>query len=132
MFVAFLFVGAGNFVYAQDSQDLGTGIVNKLNATRENSLLSNLSLAQVIGGVIQTALGIIGTIAVIYIIYGGVIWMGAEGNDEKLKRAATMMTNALIGLVIIMSAYALTAFVVSQLQKAATQPKSSQSIQHVA
>lgn len=109
------------FASAQGNTRLDAQITGKLKNTQQAALFGNLSLAQIIGNTISVVLGVIGTIAIIYIIYGGFIWMNAEGNDEKLKKAATMMTNAALGLIIIMAAYGITAFVVAQIQRAAGQ-----------
>ncbi|MBL7058794.1 hypothetical protein ISS03_05725, partial [Patescibacteria group bacterium] len=38
-------------------------------------------------------------------------WMTAQGNDTKIATARGIITNAVIGLIIVMSAYAITAFV---------------------
>ena len=67
----------------------------------------------VVGNTIKILLGFIGLIAVIIILYGGFIWMTSAGNEEKVSKARATITAGLIGLTIIIFAYALTSFVVN-------------------
>lgn len=73
--------------------------------------------AQIVGQVIQVVLSFLGIAATGLVIYGGFLWLTARGNDEVVKKARGIIVNAIIGLIIIMSAYAITNFVVTQLQR---------------
>lgn len=77
-------------------------------------------LPALIGGIIQIALLVVGGAFLLLLIYGGYNWMIARGDAEKVKKAKEIITNALIGLVIVFTAYAVSAFVVSRIV-AATQ-----------
>jgi len=48
-------------------------------------------------------------------ITGGISWMMAGGNQEKVGKAKKIIISAIIGLVIVFSAYAVTAFVGTML-----------------
>jgi len=51
-------------------------------------------------------------LAVIFIIYSGFLFVTAQGSEEKIKRAKTVLWWTLLGLAIVIGAYALaTAFV---------------------
>jgi heme/copper-type cytochrome/quinol oxidase subunit 2 len=71
--------------------------------------------AEVVGGIIYTFYSIIGIILLIIMIYAGFLWMTAGGSEEQVKKAKDWIINAIIGLVIILSAYAVTAYVISRL-----------------
>lgn len=64
---------------------------------------------------IRTALGVLGTVAVVIMVYAGFLWMTAGGNDEKVGEAKKWIYASVIGLAIILSAYALANFVVYSL-----------------
>ncbi|MFA6171263.1 MAG: pilin [Patescibacteria group bacterium] len=64
-----------------------------------------------IGKVIGAALGLVGSLALAMFIYGGFIWMTAQGNSEKVKKGRDTMVWATLGLIIIFSAYNIIAFV---------------------
>ena len=70
----------------------------------------------IIKNIINISMGFLGTIAIIYILYGGFIWMTAGGNDENVKKAQKMLTNGVIGLVIIFSAWTIAWFIILSLQ----------------
>jgi len=74
------------------------------------------------GKVISAFLGLLGIILLILILYGGFLWMTAGGNEEKIGKAKKILANAVIGLIIVIMAYGISYFVVTQLQKAATTP----------
>jgi hypothetical protein len=68
-----------------------------------------------IGRLIRVALGFLGIVAVVIVLYGGFKWMVAGGNDEKVGEAKRLIISGIIGLAIILSAYAITSFVISSL-----------------
>jgi len=68
--------------------------------------------------IINAAMGLLGIIAVIIILLGGFKWMVAAGNDEKVKEAKKLIISGIIGLVIILAAYAIARFVVDALVNA--------------
>ena len=65
--------------------------------------------------IIKAALGILGIVAVVIVLWGGVMWMTAGGSEDKVGKAKKILFSGIIGLVIILSAFALTQFVVNQL-----------------
>lgn len=76
------------------------------------------------GKVINIALGTVGTIVVILFIYSGFLWMTAAGNEEKITKAKRILSNAIIGIVIVIMAYAISYFVINQLLRASGTPSS--------
>ncbi len=73
------------------------------------------SVEDYISLVISIILSLLGVIFLALMMYGGIIWMTAAGNDEKVKKAKDLIIQALIGLVIVLSAYAISYFVLNQL-----------------
>ncbi|MBN2884447.1 hypothetical protein JXE04_00800 [Patescibacteria group bacterium] len=77
--------------------------------------MSNFSLGSIIALVIQGALGLLGIIFLIIMVFAGYRWMTASGNEEAVKTSQKMITRAIIGLIIVLMAYALTYFIFNQL-----------------
>ena len=67
---------------------------------------------------INVAMGLLGIIAVVIILIGGFQWMTAGGNDDKVAEARKRIFAGIIGLAIILSAWAIAIFVFKQLGKA--------------
>lgn len=78
------------------------------------------SLASIIGSVINAFMGLLGIILVVMIIYAGYLWMMAQGNTQKVDDAKKIITNAVIGLIILMAAYAIAQFVLNAVIKGTT------------
>lgn len=85
----------------------GFGTTVKLGTTKE--------LPAMIAEIINVALGFLGIIAVVIILIGGFMWMTAAGNDEKTKKARALIVAGIIGLAIILSAFAIAKFVLKSL-----------------
>lgn len=61
-----------------------------------------------IGQIINSILGVVGSLALLMFVYGGITWMTSSGNQEKVKKGRDIIVWAAIGLVIVFSAYGLT------------------------
>jgi len=81
--------------------------------------LPTQDLRVVIANIIRTAMGLLGIIAVLIVLYGGFKWMTSAGSDEKVGEAKKIITAGIIGLIIIITAYAIASFVVTSLITAA-------------
>jgi cysteine-rich repeat protein len=80
--------------------------------------LGRLDLVTMIAKGIQIFLGILGIIAVLIVLYAGWMWMTSQGDEEKILAAKKILVNGVIGLAIILSSYAITAFVIGKLTDA--------------
>lgn len=78
--------------------------------------LGTADLQDTVIAIIQWILGLLGLIAVIMILVGGFRWMTAGGNEEKVESAKKLLTAAIIGLVIVLLAWAIVIFALGVLQ----------------
>ena len=69
-----------------------------------------ISIPTVAGGIIKIFLSILSIIFILLMLYGGYLWMTARGNQEQVTKAKELITSAVIGLVIVIAAYAITYF----------------------
>jgi len=67
----------------------------------------------VVGGLIQTVLGLLGIAFLGFMIYAGIVWMTAQGNEQKVEKAKNMITESIVGLIIVVAAYAIAYFVIN-------------------
>jgi hypothetical protein len=96
---------AGDIWGANALQNLNTGTKN---------------IGDTIAGVINVALGFLGIIATGGIIYGGFVKMTAYGDADKNKTGNSAMVAGVIGLAIVLSAYAVSQFVLRSLYNETT------------
>jgi VIT1/CCC1 family predicted Fe2+/Mn2+ transporter len=73
-----------------------------------------------IGKIIRTVLGLLGIIFLVLMVYAGFLWMTARGEEEPVSKAKDIIKQAIIGVIIVFLAYALTGFVISSITKATT------------
>lgn len=77
-----------------------------------NNPLSTDSPQVLIGNVINAIMGIVGSIALLMFIFGGLTWMTSGGSSEKVKKGKDIIVWSAIGLVVIFSSYALVRFLI--------------------
>ncbi len=82
--------------------------------------LPSTDIRTIIANIIRIFLGLLGIIALVLMIYAGFVWMTSGGSEEKIGEAKKILTNATVGLVIILSAYAIVSFVITRLLSATT------------
>lgn len=69
----------------------------------------------IIGRVIRGILSIIGSIALLMFIYGGVLWMTSNGSPERVKKGRDILVWAVAGLGLIFSSYAIVNAILNAL-----------------
>ncbi len=82
--------------------------------------LGNADLKQVVLNIIRWALGFVTLAALVYMIYGGYLWLTAAGNEQRVEKAKQVILQAAIGLVIILLAWAIVFFVVRTVANTTT------------
>ncbi len=90
--------------YSGDSYALVTGVVNN---------------------VIKAVLGLSGVFALIAFIWGGITWMTSYGDPAKVTKGRTMMTWAVIGLIVIFGSFAIVNYLLDALQVGNSAPVST-------
>jgi preprotein translocase subunit SecG len=82
--------------------------------------VDNTTLAKTVASVIKVILGFLGVVFLVLILYAGFLWMTAAGSEEKVTKAKNIMVAAIIGVAIVLAAYAITFFVIDNLVMATT------------
>ncbi len=98
-----------------DGLDIAAGEISSYkNQVGEGSTYDESFVALKLGDMIGMILSFVGVLFLILIIFAGISWMTAAGNDQKIEKAKSLIINAVIGLLIVLSAYAITNFIGSQ------------------
>lgn len=122
LFFAFSFVATACPSNAQ-------GINDSFNASDDDDILGNVAKGggyeveedsgnkfnEIIATIINIVLSLLGIIFLALMIYGGFLWMTARGNETQVTKARDLITAAIIGLIIVLGAYAITYFVISRI-----------------
>lgn len=79
-----------------------------------SGLQGSSDLPTMIGKFVNVALSILGVLLLCYLLYAGFLWMTSDG-DKGADEAKKLIKNAVIGLIIIVSAFALSNFILTSL-----------------
>lgn len=109
-----------NFSLANTSAapNLKDAFNSNLNSTAEKAAYKinpddTDALADSINSMINIVLTLLGVIFIGLSVYGGFLYMTARGNEEQTKKGQSVIVQSLIGLIIVLSAYAISFFVFS-------------------
>lgn len=75
------------------------------------TVLPEDDLSLIVGKIIGAGLALLGVIFFIIIVYAGISWMMAMGKEEKINEAKDMIVAAILGLIVVLAAYAITIFI---------------------
>ena len=107
VFVFLFSLVAVPFVAAQP--DLGFDYADNLDL----SVANEADPRQMAVDVVKYLMTFLGIIAVVVILLGGFKWMTAAGNEDKVAEAKKLIIAGIIGLIIVLCAYAIVNFVVN-------------------
>jgi cytochrome bd-type quinol oxidase subunit 2 len=65
------------------------------------------TISYLAGKIIAVVLSLLGVIFLSLIVYGGILWMTAQGNDDQVDKAKNIIKNSVIGLIVVMGSTAI-------------------------
>jgi len=80
-------------------------------ANQWEPLGQNTTLANALSTILTWFFGFLAAITLVLVIYAGVLYLTAGGNEEQTKRAKTILIDAVAGLIVILIAFALVNWV---------------------
>ncbi|MFA5184547.1 MAG: hypothetical protein WC456_03400 [Patescibacteria group bacterium] len=98
-------------VSAQLLTNTDQGLLPMTETTRKAANFSDMPIENIIARVIQVILGFLATVFIILMIIAGFRWLTARGNEEMVTEAQGTIRNAIIGLAVVLMAYAITYFI---------------------
>lgn len=107
---------ASGTVTTQKETDLSDAFGQPLDAVRiKAGYRQSATIEEKIAVVINMIFSLLGVIFLIFIIYSGYLWATAGGNEDKVRKAKDNIYRTIIGLIIILGAYAISRFVLTAL-----------------
>jgi amino acid transporter len=101
--------------------DLGADLTkNAAGTAGYDGNTNEQTFAQLIGTIIKGFLSFIGVIFLVLMVYAGYLWMTAQGEESQIEKAQEIIKSSIIGLIITVGAYTITAFVVPKIVGKAT------------
>ena len=106
---------------ATDITDQNT-ILDNVAGNAGVNIVQTSNISEYVGIIVKVALVLISTIFLILMVYAGLLWMTAQGEEEKIKKSQKTIIMASLGLLVIVSSYAITSFVFSGLDTGTNNP----------
>ncbi|MBI2476636.1 hypothetical protein HYV72_00525 [Candidatus Uhrbacteria bacterium] len=75
--------------------------------------LGEVSVPVLIGRIVQAALGISGSLALLMFVYGGFVWLTSGGESAKIEKGKGTLLWSSIGLAVIFGAYSIVNFILT-------------------
>ena len=103
----------------------GSDTLNFLDSVAQRSGLQTVSGAtggqdatlKIVGNIINVILGFVGIVFFVQLFWAGIRWMTSSGNEEIIKEAKGTIKTAIIGIVVVFSAFVITNFTLNQVEK---------------
>jgi len=73
-------------------------------------------LTTMVGGAMNVVFSLVGILLLGFIIYAGFLYFIDAGGEKSAKKAKEVLTTSIIGLVIIIAAYAITRYIMTALE----------------
>ena len=108
----------GIFAFSFTVLAAGYGLDETQSVGNVGSAMIKSTPQQIVGTVVGAVLSLLGVIFFLLIFYGGIRWMLAQGNEAEVEKAKQIIIAAVSGLVIVLSAYAITYFIGQRLGSA--------------
>lgn len=81
------------------------------DAVEQSGMKSTNNIYNVPGKILNPVLSFVGVLFFVLLLYSGILWMTAMGDEKKIELSKKILTAAIIGLLVVASAYAITRFV---------------------
>lgn len=104
----------GNFI--PGSSQLCSGASCPVIGNPESVKGDRNSLANLIIGIARFITFVVGALAVLFLVYGGILFVTDNGSGESAKKGKTILINAVIGLIIAIVAYTIVGLVGNVVQ----------------
>ncbi|PIT86477.1 MAG: hypothetical protein COU33_02920 [Candidatus Magasanikbacteria bacterium CG10_big_fil_rev_8_21_14_0_10_43_6] len=115
-FVVLLFGAANTF-----AKDLKVGDAQGfLNEAVAPTGISQSDISSGAGVLVKRVLAAVGIIFFGLMVYAGFLWMTARGEEDQITKARNTIVGAIIGLIVTVGAYGITAILVTRLQQGAS------------
>lgn len=118
--LSFLWVLFPSFVHSEPLGNFQNALGEASTVAAKSGIETKQELEDYIKGLTTIALSLIGIIFFILMVYGGYKWMIARGDAKSVESAKDTIIRGIIGLVVVILAYAISSFIITQLVEIST------------
>jgi hypothetical protein len=97
--------------------ETGQKVGQEVGQVQDFAGISGLTFGQTIAVILNAFFSLLAIIFIVYLIIAGYNWMTAQGEEAKVTKSKETIKQLIIGLIIILAAYAITHFVFASLDQ---------------
>ena len=113
------------FLFAMPILAADSNVATNLESVAPIKINTISGLNQKVGAIIKSILGIVGALALVMVIYGGLMWMLSGGKADQVKKGKDTLVWAVAGLALIFFSYVLVNFVITAMTNTNTSNNSN-------
>jgi len=117
LIIIFLILTIPTFHVNSFNDDIQNEMFTHAGVAADKSFDVSKNVGDIMGLIISAFLSLLALIFIILFIIAGFQYFTAQGNETKTKEAANSIKTAVIGLILILTAYAITKLVFTLLGK---------------
>ena len=102
---------------------MASDYLDKIAGNGSINIKTNASPAEIVGKIINGVLGFLGILFLVIMLYAGFTWMNAGGSEEDVTQARNLIKWSIIGVIVLLGAYAISYYVVVRINEAANAPR---------
>lgn len=94
----------------ESNSNIRQDVLEKIKGLNRLGVSGGRGIQTLIGRIIRIIMQVVGTIALLIFVAGGIMWMTARGNAEQAGKATKTLMWASLGIILILSSYVLVEF----------------------
>lgn len=112
--LSFLLIAIPQIAFGANIRDAFTNMLGKFSTPAGYE--DQRTVEPIINNTIAVIMSFLGVIFLGLMLYGGFVWMTAQGEQARVKLAKDLITTAVIGIIIVIASYAITMFVLGRFK----------------
>lgn len=110
-------VPKGNAVLPPVDTDVSLTAKSLQQRARELNQLNTTSATELIGRAIKLLMAFMGTILFALYVYAGLLWMLADGNEERISSAKSILVWSTLGVAVMFGSWVIINFIFGEIAK---------------
>lgn len=98
-----------NIALANDDYETGTILPECI----ESGNCSLCDILKTFANFADFMISVVGSVALLFFLYGGYVWISSAGNHERIKRGKNILVSTIVGIILVMGAWQIINFTIS-------------------
>lgn len=110
------YIAVDQTTYFKELQDNGITFAYVSNTCQTTGECTLEDIMQVFTNIANFIIGIVGSLTLLFFVYGGFLWLTSQGSSEAIQKGKTAMTGSVVGMMIVFGAFTAINLLTSSLR----------------